>query len=289
MFPNLEHTKNFEVSIVNYAKWPVFSDIHCHDGYELYYLLSGDTKYIIGNGTYEIHKGDAVIIPPYVEHITRPNDKERYKRILVNFSQSFLDECINEHSELSNFLSQPRIIRFDSQKQNSFRRIFNILVEEYISDYHDSNTAEKGLLLACLVNLKRLYDVNTPNNAKDSQEQYTHIPHQLKILVKFIADNYSRHITLTELSSQVHLNPAYVSSLFKKSLGYTFKEYLINVRLNAAFKMLKESNAPIEKIAILCGFNSCNHFCKTFKKHTGISPSTYRNSDKSAENSNTLM
>ncbi len=289
MFPLLEQTKDFEVSIVNYAKWPVFSDIHCHNGYELYYLLSGDTKYIIENDTYEIHKGDVVIIPPYIEHITRPNDKEHYKRVLVYFSQAFLDDCINEHQELAEFMLQPRIIRIDSRKNNLFRRVFNILVEEYISGFPDSNTAEKGLLLTCLVNLKRLYDDNVSHNKQNSHEEYTYISQQLKILIKFISDNYANQITLADISSQVHLNPAYVSSLFKKSLGYTFKEYLINVRLKEASKLLKNSTASIEKIAHSCGFNSCNHFCKTFKKHIGISPSTYRNSDKSAENTNTLI
>ncbi|MBO5369873.1 MAG: AraC family transcriptional regulator [Clostridia bacterium] len=289
MLSFFEHTEDFEVSIVNYAKWPVFSDTHYHNSYELYYLLSGDTKYTIENTTYEIRKGDVVIIPPYMEHFTRPNKSERYKRILVNFSQEFLDEFIQKQSELSAFLSEPRVIRIDSQKQNSFRRVFNILLEEHLSEMPDSDIAQKGLLLSCFVILKRLYDDNILHSSNESQEPYIPIPHQLQILIKFMSDNYREQITLTKLASQVHLNPAYISSLFQKHLGYTFKEHLTNVRLNAASKLLKDSTASVEKIAFSCGFNSCNHFCKTFKKHMGISPSTYRNSDKSLENLNSII
>ncbi|MBQ2897283.1 MAG: helix-turn-helix transcriptional regulator [Clostridia bacterium] len=289
MFSFEKHAKDFDISIVNYAKWPSFNDIHYHDGYELYYLLNGDTKYITDNATYEIHKGDVVIIPPYVRHMTRPHNTERYKRILVNFSQAFLNDCLNRHSELTSFLSEPRVIRIDAQKQNGFRRTFNLLVEEHLSEFHDCNTAEKGLLLTCFVQLKRLYDKNIARDGNNTQEHYVPLPHQLQILINFIASNYAQQLTLEELSSQVHLNPVYVSSLFKKNLGYTFKEHLINVRLNASSKLLKNSDDSVEKIAFACGFNSCNHFCKTFKKHTGISPSTYRNSDKSDENLNTFI
>lgn len=82
--------------------------------------------------------------------------------------------------------------------------------------------------------------------------------------------------SLNAAAEHLHLTPAYLSKVFKTRMGKTFTEYLNEIRIDEAKKLLRDSNSDIAEISLLCGFNSANYFCKVFKKFTGVSASDYR-------------
>ncbi|MBQ7793289.1 MAG: AraC family transcriptional regulator [Clostridia bacterium] len=277
-FDKLE--KEFDVQITNYAKWPTHSDPHFHNGYELYYLFFGSTKYIVENITAEINEGDIVWIPPYIDHKTRPNNVERHKRMLFYISTEFFEDCLKDNKELFEFFHHFRIIRTTSGDVQRFRRYANLLLEEHFAHgLPMSDTVIKGLLISLLVHLKRMYDRNIKQQSQEPDDgeapSYT-----LNLLLSHINTNFSQELTLASLAEQVNMNPVYISSLFKKNFGFTFKEYLLKLRIEKATSLLKESNSTVENIALECGFSSSNHFCKTFKKLMGMSPMMFRNIEK---------
>lgn len=92
----------------------------------------------------------------------------------------------------------------------------------------------------------------------------------------FIQTNYKRQITLEEVSGKVGFNATYFSSLFKKETGYTFLEYLSEVRMNKAKELLKDTNYSIMVICENVGYSDIKHFTKTFVKHTNLKPNEYR-------------
>jgi len=100
------------------------------------------------------------------------------------------------------------------------------------------------------------------------------------MLISYINTNFSSELTLASLAEQVNMNPVYISSLFKKNFGFTFKDYLLKLRIDKATQLLKNTSATVESIAFECGFSSSNHFCKTFKRLVGMSPLMFRNLDK---------
>ncbi len=93
---------------------------------------------------------------------------------------------------------------------------------------------------------------------------------------QFIQDNYNRQITLEEVSGKVGFNATYFSSLFKKETGYTFLEYLSEVRINKAKELLKDTNYSVMVICENVGYSDIKHFTKTFVKHTNLKPNEYR-------------
>lgn len=82
--------------------------------------------------------------------------------------------------------------------------------------------------------------------------------------------------SLNAAAEHLHLTPAYLSKVFKTRMGKTFTEYLNEIRIDEAKKLLRDSDSDIAEISLLCGFNSANYFCKVFKKFTGVSASDYR-------------
>ena len=95
--------------------------------------------------------------------------------------------------------------------------------------------------------------------------------------IEYMNGNFKRDLTLNEVANSVYLNPSYFSSLFKQSMGVSFKEYLTDMRIEEARQMLIKTNASIVDIALSCGFTNQSYFSKVFKAKTGFSPKSFRN------------
>lgn len=93
---------------------------------------------------------------------------------------------------------------------------------------------------------------------------------------EYIQNHYSEPITLEEVSSAVGLSTAYFSTLFKKTEGDGFAKYLIQVRMEQAKSLLRETNMPVAEICRKVGYNDLKHFTHTFEKTVGLKPATYR-------------
>ncbi len=93
---------------------------------------------------------------------------------------------------------------------------------------------------------------------------------------QYIQNHYSEPITLEQVSDIVGLSPSYFSALFKKTEGEGFAKYLINIRMEQARILLRESNISVVDICRRVGYNDLKHFTHTFEKTVGVKPGTYR-------------
>ncbi|MCL2067163.1 MAG: helix-turn-helix domain-containing protein [Treponema sp.] len=93
---------------------------------------------------------------------------------------------------------------------------------------------------------------------------------------RFIWENYTRKISLQEISNASGLSAPYFSTIFKDEMGENLSNYLNRLRIEKAGNMLATTNIPISKIAAACGFEDQSWFSKLFKNYTGLSPGKYR-------------
>lgn len=98
----------------------------------------------------------------------------------------------------------------------------------------------------------------------------------IRMAKQYIQKHYSEPITLEEVCNEVGLSAAYFSALFKKTEGEGFAKYLINIRMEQAKILLRESNIPVGEICRKVGYNDLKHFNHTFEKLAGVKPGTYR-------------
>ena len=84
---------------------------------------------------------------------------------------------------------------------------------------------------------------------------------------------------LEDMSDKFHISRSYLSKKFKAVTGFGFKEYIVNVRIKNACRLLLETNKSITDIAFECGFNDSNYFGDSFRKIKGISPRKYRKNE----------
>ena len=94
---------------------------------------------------------------------------------------------------------------------------------------------------------------------------------------QYIHEHYAEALSLEEVSSEAGFSSSYFSTLFRKETGKNFLEYLMEVRIEEAKILLRESKMTIEAVGRQVGIHDYKRFAKTFKKITGISPKEYRN------------
>ncbi|GGH73204.1 putative TIM-barrel enzyme/AraC-like DNA-binding protein [Pullulanibacillus pueri] len=92
---------------------------------------------------------------------------------------------------------------------------------------------------------------------------------------KYITAHYQEEISLNELSDIMNLSRSFLSTLFKKEMGISFKDYLIHFRLNRAIEILQEKELPLTLVAQMVGYSEYAPFSKIFKKKIGVSPRAY--------------
>ncbi len=95
-------------------------------------------------------------------------------------------------------------------------------------------------------------------------------------MVNYIDTHFSETLTLKSLANKFYLNPNYCCSLFTKFKRTTFSQYLTNIRLTEAKKLLESSSYSLDEISSLVGFHDYFYFSNVFKKYSNLSPKDYR-------------
>ena len=95
-------------------------------------------------------------------------------------------------------------------------------------------------------------------------------------ITRYLQEHLSEEISLQILSEKFHLNPQYISQLFKSEIGVNFLVYLTNIRMEKAKKLLISTSLSIADISEKTGYGDYRVFTKVFKKSEGITPSQYR-------------
>ena len=95
-------------------------------------------------------------------------------------------------------------------------------------------------------------------------------------ITRYLQEHLTEEISLTVLAGQFHLNPQYISQLFKSEIGVNFLAYLTNIRMEKAKKLLLTTSLSIAEVAEQSGYGDYRVFTKVFKKSEGVTPSQYR-------------
>ena len=92
----------------------------------------------------------------------------------------------------------------------------------------------------------------------------------------FISKNYMEEVRLAQLADIAGMSPSAFSRFFKLHTGRNLTDYIIDIRLGAATRMLVDTARSVSEISFECGFNNLSNFNRIFKKKKGCSPSEFR-------------
>ena len=123
----------------------------------------------------------------------------------------------------------------------------------------------------CIDNMKIARFKSTHEETRNLGEERT-----IHGLTRYLQEHLKEEISLSVLAEEFHLNPQYISQLFKNEIGVNFLTYLTNIRLEHAKKLLISTSLPIAEVSEQSGYGDYRVFTKVFKKNEGITPSQYR-------------
>lgn len=254
--------------------------IHNHSVYELNFVenakgvrrIVGDSQEVIGD--YDL----CLITSPDLEHVWEQNEchSDDIREITVQFDFSMSDETLfgrNPYASITRMMQEAK--RGLSFPLQAIMKVYGML---------DTLSSVKDGFYAVQQFLTILYELSRCENARilasSSYAKVTVEDDSRRILkVKnFISKNYMDELRLPELASLAGMSSSAFSRFFKLHTGRNISEYIIDLRLGYAARMLVDTAKSISEIGFDCGFNNLSNFNRIFKKKKGCSPSEFRES-----------
>jgi len=99
---------------------------------------------------------------------------------------------------------------------------------------------------------------------------------KIEKITSYLCNAYTRSISLDEIASLASMNPTAFCRYFKEHTGKTFKQYLIDLRVGYACKLLSAGTLNVSQIALESGFETVAHFNRLFRRLMGLTPTEYR-------------
>ena len=101
--------------------------------------------------------------------------------------------------------------------------------------------------------------------------------------IVYINKNCGNDICLTDVAAYVYLSPMYFGRIFKIHTGESFTDYLINIRINNAMKLLRNGDLKVLEVGKAVGYDNIKYFIRLFKKKTGVTPGEYKKNMRGIE------
>lgn len=215
---------------------------------------------------YELSKGDAFFIPSNTEAWYEADQKDPWVYMWVGFT----GYKSNEYAENAGFSMKSPVRKVQE---------INILGEyiDHMLDAHQLSYADElmrgGYLLLFFAKLIEDYREHVPG--AEISRSYPGIVY-VRHAMDYIAQHYKEKIKINEIADYIGVNRSYLTSSFKKMIGCSPQEYLVNLRMEKAKTMLLKTDMPIYAIASEVGYTDQLAFSKIFKQHYGTSPRAYR-------------
>jgi AraC-like DNA-binding protein len=252
---------------------------HTHDFIELEIVVDGTADHIVEGKTYQIGKGDVlVLLPGYVHELQNVNELEIYNFKFDLDKLILLDTDIEKLSGFQSlFLYQPMkqyyneyhsYMYLEDDKLNEAKLLCDLVLAEWDERKDGYKWVIKSYFLALITYLSRNFSPNAASNFCKAQD--------IIKTVSFIHENLNCKITLSQLSSMSCLSERQYSRVFKGIYGVSPIDYVINCRLTLACKMMKNTRLSIQQICTACGFADKVSFSRLFRNRFKITPGEYR-------------
>ena len=251
---------------------------HHHSAAEVIICMQSNYIVIVNSVHYTLHPGDILIIPPHAIHkLICPTPGIRFV-FLMNLDPytSFQDYKAMQPMFLNAQLISPETTRHYESLYNNFAKMIEIYFKNDIFWETDVFALFFKNMSICAKDYFGSQNASIPPAVQ--KEHYD----KFSNLLIYIDEHYADDLNLEDTAAIVGFSKFHFSRLFKKYTNTTFYDYLCKKRITRAQEMLAE-NFSITTIAYQTGFNTPSAFCRCFKKHTGYTPSEFRNKSEQSK------
>ena len=238
------------------------------DAHVIHAIREGKGTLEINKKKYELGAGDVFYIPPKVEAWYESDKDDPWCYTWVGFVGMKAEECT---SQAGFSLKNPvrKINCVDKVGQYIER-----MLEAYQLSY-SNELKRNGLLHLVMSAFVEDYCQNNAALGVVAPHPYPGAVY-VKHAVEYMTYHYDEKLKINDLADFIGINRSYLTSSFKKHMGCSPQEFLINLRVEKAKSLLKKTDMSINAVANAVGYPDQLAFSKVFKQHCGMSPRMYK-------------
>ena len=259
---------------------------HFHTEYQLFVVLKGRGTRFIGDHTKAFREGDMVLTGPNLPHLWKndkayhdpKNDMETHG-VVIYFPDNFLNESV---FQLEEFEGIARMLKLSERGIEVFGEA-NFQIKKMMMELLKMKGTQSILHLLGILNLmvdskdcKLIADAGYINTNKESEKD------RMGQVYEYVMQNFQGKVSLEEAAQISNLSVSAFSRYFKSRVNKPFSDFLTEVRIAHACKLLHESDLNISEISYECGFFTLSNFNKLFRERMRKTPMEYRKEFKSA-------
>jgi AraC-like DNA-binding protein len=255
---------------------------HYHAECELLFIKRSSGIWLVGDYTDTFESGDVILLGSGIPHSFRHENKyimeeesEQGEALVTLFSPEIFGEyflSLPESKEIKNLLELSK--RGLKMKGTTMKNI-GIIMEEILQ-------AEKGRKLLHLLNIlqliteKKEYEILATEGYSCQIEKMNN--DRLNLIIEYTYENYHKQVTIDEIATLVNLSVPSFCRFFKEKTKKTYFQFLMEVRIGQACKLLIEDEMQSAEVGYTCGYNSISHFNHQFKIIKNKSPLEFKRS-----------
>lgn len=276
------HRSDFELQ---YKRDAYLKDVelHHHDFYEIFFLISGDVTYTIESKLYRVASGDLLLISPRELHqVYIQPERSVYERYVLWVDPQVLSRLSTPLTDLSRALDPgspdySNHLRLKPEQQQQIYDLIRSLYCESQQEGYGSDLLCQSLLAQLLVNINRL-----AGQAAQSVSDTPAACRAVSQVVDYVNLHYGEPLSLDALAERFYVSKYHLSHEFNRQVGTSVYRYIQKKRLLIARQLLAQGQRPNE-VYMPCGFGDYAGFYRAFKAEYGVGPRQYAQSVSGAK------
>jgi AraC-like DNA-binding protein len=255
--------------------------LHKHEEFELNFVQHAQgVRRIVGDSVEEIGEYDLVLVGSGgLEHVWEQGSctSSDIREITIQFSQNLFE---GEMLSKNQFASIRRML--DNAQYGISFPMDTIMKVYHVLDKLALETSEDERFMQFLKFLYILYELSVSKGAKVlasssfARHGGTEESRRVQKVKQYIDEHYAEPLSLSQMADLVGMSPVSFSRFFHQRTNRTLSEYIVDIRLGYAARMLVDSEKNISEICYECGFNNLSNFNRTFKAKRNYTPREFR-------------
>lgn len=267
--------------LVKTLKEPFFDpNWHFHPHYQLFTVIKGTGTRFIGDDIRHFNVGDTVFLAPNMPHLWR-SDREYFEKdsqlmtegIVVYFKEDFLGSEFFEKSEMYDIKT---LLKKSERGLDLTGQLKEELVEDLKNLPVDSGFQGIIKILSILDKLSKSTDYQYIASTTYSNTHKISETERMRLVHEYVLKHFKENINLSAVASLSNMTDAAFCRYFKSRTNKTFSDFVKEIRIGNACKMLQDENKSISQTCYESGYNTVSNFNNQFKSLKGISPKQYQ-------------
>jgi len=250
-----------------------------HNEYELLYVIEGFGTSYVADSIKPFQSGDLALLGSNLPHFWKSDEiyynessGKKIKYIVIQFPHDFFKDQILKYPEF-HFIGD--LLKRSSQGIRFLPRFVSRVSGKIVKITKAKGLERVVLLLQVLQKLAETEEYVLLGSEFYQQKIFEQGSDRLTKVLRYINVHYQHKIELDKVAETANMHPAAFCRFLKEKTGKSLMEYVNDMRISFACKLIIEGQQTISQVCFECGFNNLSNFNRTFKKQTGFTPTEY--------------